>query len=243
MSLSISGALDMPVAETYFLASKARSKLSREASRHDHNLRILVSHANLLDNLMDSLATKRRAVYASKAATATATTITVAPKSILAPQAQAAVSVYEEEEDGYYSSSSDDEEEYFEDYSEGDNEDDDDEEDDEDDEEEEEVQFEPVRIARQTKTFRSLPTVDEDPLDDLDDLDDYQEPSSTPATISATPSNVPTLSYSSEEDSASDSDEMVVPSVAVTEQPARKQSVQVQVPQVEMDESVVIVSV
>lgn len=223
----------MPVAETYFLASKARSKLSREASRHDHNLRVLVSHANLLDNLMDSLATKRRAVYASKATSASATTVTVTPQSILASQAQASVSVYEDEEDGYYSSSSDDEEEYFEDYSED--------EDDEDEYDDEEVEFEPVRLARQSKTFRSLPTVDEDPLDDLDD---YEEPTSTPATISTTASNVPTLSYSSEEDSASDSDEnLVVPAVAVTEQPARKSNVQVQVPQVEMDESVVIVSV
>lgn len=51
----------MSMAETYFLASKARTKLTREASRQDHNLRVLVSHANLLDNLMDALTKKRTA--------------------------------------------------------------------------------------------------------------------------------------------------------------------------------------
>lgn len=47
------------LADTCLLAAKARSKLTREASRADHNLRILVSHANLLDNLMDNLAAHR----------------------------------------------------------------------------------------------------------------------------------------------------------------------------------------
>lgn len=50
----------MSVAQTYFLAHKARSKLSSEAGRPDHNLRLLVGHANLLDSLMLDLADAER---------------------------------------------------------------------------------------------------------------------------------------------------------------------------------------
>ncbi|KAG5368496.1 hypothetical protein CJU90_0700 [Yarrowia sp. C11] len=56
MNASISSA---SMAETYFLASKARHKLTKEASRPDLHLRQLVSHANLVDLLMDELADRR----------------------------------------------------------------------------------------------------------------------------------------------------------------------------------------
>ncbi|OAX81782.1 hypothetical protein ACJ72_03876 [Emergomyces africanus] len=46
----------MTLTQTYFLAHAARAKLSREASRPDHDLRILVGHANMLDSLMLELA-------------------------------------------------------------------------------------------------------------------------------------------------------------------------------------------
>ena len=46
----------MSITQTYFLAHSARGKLSKEASRADHNLRLLVGHANLLDSLMLDLA-------------------------------------------------------------------------------------------------------------------------------------------------------------------------------------------
>lgn len=42
----------MSIAQTFHLARRARGKLSFEASRSDHNLRLLVGHANLLDSLM-----------------------------------------------------------------------------------------------------------------------------------------------------------------------------------------------
>ncbi|KAI5197363.1 hypothetical protein E4T39_07321 [Aureobasidium subglaciale] len=45
----------MSLTQTYYIASTARSKLGREASRADHNLRLLVGHANLLDTLMIEL--------------------------------------------------------------------------------------------------------------------------------------------------------------------------------------------
>jgi len=42
----------MSLSQTYFIASSARTKLGREASKPDHDLRLLVGHANLLDSLM-----------------------------------------------------------------------------------------------------------------------------------------------------------------------------------------------
>lgn len=50
----------MSITQTYYLAHKARSKLSHEAARPDHNLRLLVGHANLLDSLMVELADAER---------------------------------------------------------------------------------------------------------------------------------------------------------------------------------------
>lgn len=50
----------MSITQTYYLAHKARAKLSREASMPDHNLRLLVGHANLLDSLMLELADAER---------------------------------------------------------------------------------------------------------------------------------------------------------------------------------------
>lgn len=42
----------MSVTQTYYLAHTAWGKLSSGAARADHNLRLLVGHANLLDSLM-----------------------------------------------------------------------------------------------------------------------------------------------------------------------------------------------
>ncbi|KAI5285920.1 hypothetical protein KEM54_000199 [Ascosphaera aggregata] len=42
----------MSLTQTFFLACSARAKLSRAASQPDHDLRLLVGHANLLDALM-----------------------------------------------------------------------------------------------------------------------------------------------------------------------------------------------
>jgi hypothetical protein len=50
----------MSITQTYYLAHKARAKLSSEAGRSDHNLRLLVGHANLLDSLMLELADAER---------------------------------------------------------------------------------------------------------------------------------------------------------------------------------------
>jgi hypothetical protein len=45
----------MSLTQTYYIAASARSKLGKEACRADHNLRLLVGHANLLDSLMVEL--------------------------------------------------------------------------------------------------------------------------------------------------------------------------------------------
>ncbi|KAF7534736.1 hypothetical protein G7054_g5941 [Neopestalotiopsis clavispora] len=50
----------MSITQTYMMAHKARAKLSREAAQPDHNLRLLVGHANLLDSLMLDLAEAER---------------------------------------------------------------------------------------------------------------------------------------------------------------------------------------
>jgi hypothetical protein len=46
----------MSLTQTYYIAASARSKLGKEACRSDHDLRLLVGHANLLDSLMIELA-------------------------------------------------------------------------------------------------------------------------------------------------------------------------------------------
>ena len=46
----------MTLTQTYYLAHTARGKLSNEAAKGDHDLRLLVGHANLLDGLMLDLA-------------------------------------------------------------------------------------------------------------------------------------------------------------------------------------------
>ena len=50
----------MSLTQTYYLAHTARGKLSKEAARADHDLRLLVGHANLLDGLMLDLADAER---------------------------------------------------------------------------------------------------------------------------------------------------------------------------------------
>lgn len=136
---------EMSLAETYFLATRARSKLSKAASRHDHDLRVLVAHANMLDSVMDSLAEKRR-LEKSMLNTAAAER----------EAANAAVAFDDE----------DDDEEYFSDS-------DSDTDSDSDEEEEEEEEFDDSKYRNLThipfgsnkREFRALPTVDEDTTD------------------------------------------------------------------------------
>jgi hypothetical protein len=45
----------MRISQSYYIAQVARNKLLPEASRADHNLRVVVGHANLLDSLLIQL--------------------------------------------------------------------------------------------------------------------------------------------------------------------------------------------
>merc|ERR1712029_374887 len=45
----------MSLTQTYYIAASARSELGKQGLRADHNLRLLVGHANLLDSLMIEL--------------------------------------------------------------------------------------------------------------------------------------------------------------------------------------------
>lgn len=101
----------MSITQTYFLAHKARAKLSNEAAMPDHNLRLLVGHANLLDSLMLELADAEReqeswfnqSVRNASQEDKKATTTTSESKHI-----QWADSIAEEDEEDDYDSSSDD---------------------------------------------------------------------------------------------------------------------------------------
>ncbi|KAK7727148.1 hypothetical protein SLS57_003183 [Botryosphaeria dothidea] len=50
----------MSLSQTYYIAASARTKLTNEAQKSDHDLRLLVGHANLLDSLMLELAEAER---------------------------------------------------------------------------------------------------------------------------------------------------------------------------------------
>lgn len=188
----MSTASDTPLAEIYFLASKARSKLTREASKNNHNLRVLVSHANLLDNLMESLSKKR--------------TAGISQKPVVAPVLthDTPITTIQEEDEEEYSSSDDEEYEYDQDS---------DEEDDDFDSHLGTV----VSVFPDSKNFRQLPTIDEAPLheiqvvevsneedSDSDEESAYSHVSTMSIKSTASSESVPSLSYSSEEESDDD---------------------------------------
>jgi len=74
----------MSITQTYFLAHTARGKLSSEAARSDHNLRLLVGHANLLDTLMIELAEaeQEQESWFNQSVKGASTTSPAAPKHI-----------------------------------------------------------------------------------------------------------------------------------------------------------------
>lgn len=101
----------MSVTQTYFLAHKARAKLSHEAAMPDHNLRLLVGHANLLDSLMLELADAEReqeSWFNQSVRNASAQTSPVDSKKHI--QWVDTITEEQEEEDDYDSSSDDDSE-------------------------------------------------------------------------------------------------------------------------------------
>lgn len=172
-----SGSRHMSISDTYLLASKARSKLQHEASRHDHDLRILVSHANMLDNLMDSLAKHRNNHQVEPISVNNSTSLYSDASSFSFDLSNSSVHHYEsqyeaDEEDDDDEEEEEEEEEYDDGYY---------------DEEEYEV-FEGYELTS-TKIYQTnkneysiLPTVKESPLDE----DLYDDGYSTTQSIIST---------------------------------------------------------
>jgi len=94
----------MSLTQTYYIAASARSKLGKEACRADHNLRLLVGHANLLDSLMIELQDAERQQEAWFNQTMAKASKAEEPRHI-----QWADSIAEEPEEDDYSSDSDSE--------------------------------------------------------------------------------------------------------------------------------------
>lgn len=167
----------MSMAEIYFLASKAQSKLTHEASKSNHNLRVLVSHANLLDNLMESLSKKKMVPETALKPTYAA--------SYNSPNHFTTIDEEEEEDDEDYS-----EDEYSE-YSEY---------------SEEEEEFEP-------KPYKQMPTIDdyskltpnvydhEVKVVEINCDDEDEDDEDSDSNVISSSDYIPSLSYSSEEES------------------------------------------
>lgn len=199
MNTKVSNPYKMSLAETYMLASKARSKLTREASRQDHDLRILVSHANMLDNLMEELSKQRYNTQHN-----------VEPVS--SESALDSIHEYEyqeeeddeEEDDEYYNSASEDE--YYEEGYEDEFADDDD-----DDDEYalfEDCQLPSVRVYQSRNSHKILPTVDEVSNDEEQDEEsalNKQDSQNIPSIPSISTTSVEVVEISEEDEDDEDS--------------------------------------
>lgn len=182
----------MSITQTYYLAHTARGKLSSEAARADHNLRLLVGHANLLDSLMLDLAEAEQEQESWFNQSVKSANKSEQPKHI-----QWADTIVEEPEEDWQaedadSDSSDSEEEFDDD---------------------EDVEMAATGLAQlhrvQSQTFISARAVAES-----EDFEDDGEEDYAMLSLSRTPSHSaqpPELSHDSEDDSSSE-DEAMPPS-------------------------------
>jgi len=182
----------MSITQTYLLAHTARGKLSSEAARADHNLRLLVGHANLLDSLMLDLAEaeqEQESWFNQSVKTAT--------KPEQSKHIQWADSIVEEPEEDWQaedadSDSEDSEEEY----------------------EDEDIEMAATGLAQlhRVQSQTSIRTREVDELDE--DYEDDGEEDYAMLSLSRSPSHSaqpPELSHDSEDDSSSE-DEAMPPS-------------------------------
>lgn len=190
----------MNLAETYFLASKARAKLARAAGRHELNLRVLVSHANMLDNLMEALTTTKKPSTPATAAVVVEEPRVPAPAAPSHAPAPAFAAIQEEDE----------EEEYEEEYSDGDD-------DDSIEFADEHEAFEATRHAIEVvSVLKVTPNVHthEIQVTEVSDSDSESEGededtvgnSYVSSTVAGDTESLPSLSYSSEEESEDEFD-------------------------------------
>lgn len=136
----------MSLTQTYYIAASARSKLGKEACRADHNLRLLVGHANLLDSLMIELQDAERQQEAWFHSTVAKAQRSEEPRHI-----QWAASIAEEDDDDEDDSSdSDSESDYY----------------------DEEGDFDMVLPRRIAQSPVQISTTEVDEDDQYDDLED-----------------------------------------------------------------------
>lgn len=113
----------MELSQQYRLVSQAKRKLTREARRIDPDLRVLVTHANVLDNLVEDI---HKTQQEKNDSSQLSVKFDLSPKSTNnAPPAPSAVHFNEDEDDEDYYSSSDDEDDSDSDYYDSDEEEDD----------------------------------------------------------------------------------------------------------------------
>jgi len=187
----------MSITQTYYLAHTARGKLSKEAARADHDLRLLVGHANLLDSVMLNLADakKEQEEWLNQ-------TIHSASKSTSEDRhIQWADAVFEEgeepEDDSDSDSSSDSDSDYYE------------EEEEEEEEEEDELSLHTTSVTPIRPAPAPIAVITEEEVSDSDE-DDEEDEDMTRLVLTRTPSrqSPPELL----EDLSSDSDEDSMPS-------------------------------
>lgn len=186
------------ITEKYILAARARAKLTREANKQDHNLRILVGHANLLDGLMESIQNTR---YESKMQVPEFKSVQFQPFTL--PN-ETTVTLIEDDD------SSDEEDDDYEEeegvteiyYSSDDSDfDSDDEEDDDEEFDVSEVDYKIDLHRVHSSNFKSLPTIDElseqeyEELEESSELEASETESDDEADI--TDLKTPSLNYSS----------------------------------------------
>lgn len=185
----------LDIGEAYITASRARTKLSKEGAKQDHDLRKIVLHANLLDKVMDRISNFQ-----------SANEIYLRSYSDSQNEAQATVTFVSDFDDDDDDDSDDSEDyyltteisysddEYYDDCSsESDDEDEydtievgevkkisfnhetlEEEEEEEESEDDTEVAWETNQLERTPSNYRSLPTIDELSEQELDDLESFE---------------------------------------------------------------------
>lgn len=175
----------MSLTQTYYVAHTARAKLSKEAARGDHDLRLLVGHANLLDGLMLDLANAEREQESWFNQTVSSNVKAEEPKHV-----QWADTIPEELEEAV-------EEEFYAEDSDSESESDD----------EEEMDFAQPMQARKVSQPTRIVTSEVDEDEDMED-DEYDDNLALTRTSSHAPLSPPELLH---EDSDSESDDDSMP--------------------------------
>lgn len=193
----------MSLTQTYYLAHTARGKLSKEAARGDHDLRLLVGHANLLDGLMLDLANAEQeqeswfnnTVNTAAKSSTEPKRVQWADEHIIAEEAD------DSEEEELYDESEDS--------------------DDDDESETEALALPPLARKQKTSTATTSPQpmtiqLDDDDDDDVMEDDDYEEE----LALTRSPTHVsspPELMHEDSSESESDDDVSLPPSPPQTE--------------------------